>query len=332
MEELSAVLLLQKLLDEAVEQRCSDVHIYTAKDQLIVKFRKHGRLETFLQTEQIGAEVVRRVKALARMDVAESRLPQDGAFRWESEIMQCDVRVSTLPTIHGEAMVMRLFPEQKGPLDFCSLGMNHKQCQIVTDVLNSSAGMVMVTGPTNSGKTTTLYAMMLHLARAGRKVVSIEDPVERPLEDCQQVQVRETIGVTFDVGLRAVLRHDPDVIMIGEIRDDKTARAAVRAALTGHLVLTTTHSNDAVGALIRLVEFGVARSFVADVVRGIVVQSFVDTGADRGNQNQVTGDRAPEFEVVRITPEVAQRLGSDAPWWSVRKALSEHACNSEVRV
>jgi general secretion pathway protein E len=330
MEELSAVLLLHKVLDEALEQRCSDVHIYTAKDQLIVKFRKHGRLETFLRTEQIGADVVRRVKALARMDVAEARLPQDGAFRWESETMQCDVRASTLPTIHGEAVVLRLFPEQKGPIDFSSLGMNDVQCRFVVDVLSNDAGMVMVTGPTNSGKTTTLYAMMLHLARAGRKVVSIEDPVERPLEDCQQVQVRETIGITFDVGLRAVLRHDPDVIMIGEIRDDKTARAAVRAALTGHLVLTTTHSNDAVGALIRLVEFGISRSLVADVVRGIVVQAFVHTEASR--DNPVVRERAPEFEVVRITPAVAQLLGSDTPWWSVRKALFEHVCDSEVRV
>jgi general secretion pathway protein E len=322
MEELSAVFLLQRMLNDALEHRCSDIHIFLGKgSSAVVKFRVDGVLSTYLEANGVGPELVRRIKALARMDLAESRLPQDGSFHWESEVAQCDVRVSTLPTIHGEAVVMRLFPERRGPLDFSSLGMNRSQCQDVQRMLIHTSGLILVSGPTNSGKTTTLYAMMLQLARMGRKVISIEDPVEMPLEDCQQVEVRERVGVTFDVGLRALLRHDPDVIMIGEIRDERSAQAAVRAALTGHLVLSTTHAPDAVGAMIRLVEFGVPRSLLATIIKGIVVQAFPPSNRPRA----VTGsarERHPLFGVVPITSALAECIASDMPWSQVRSELT----------
>jgi type II secretory ATPase GspE/PulE/Tfp pilus assembly ATPase PilB-like protein len=313
------------MLNDALEHRCSDIHIFLGKgSSVVVKFRVAGVLSNYVEADGIGLDLVRRIKALARMDLAESRLPQDGSFHWESETAQCDVRVSTLPTIHGEAVVMRLFPEQRGSLDFTSLGMNRSQSQDVLHMLGHTSGLILVTGPINSGKTTTLYAMMLQLARMGRKVISIEDPVEMPVADCQQVEVRERVGVTFDVGLRALLRHDPDVIMIGEIRDEGSAQAAVRAALTGHLVLSTTHAPDAVGAMVRLVEFNVPRSLLATVMRGIVVQAFPPSHKPRA----VTGtarERHPLFGVVPITPVLAECIAADTPWYQVRSQLLQSA-------
>lgn len=322
MEERSAVFLLQKMLDDALEYRCTDIHIYASKSDVIVKFRVNGELMTYSRSPDGGMDVVRRIKALSRMDVAESRLPQDGAFHWESDAIACDIRVSTLPTIHGEAVVMRLFPEYRGPLDFGGLGMNPSQCQSVAALLANRAGLILVCGPINSGKTTTLYAMMLQLARDGRKVVSIEDPVEIALDDCQQVEVRERVGVTFDVGLRALLRHDPDVIMIGEVRDETSAHAAVRAALTGHLVLTTTHAPDAVGALIRMIGFGVPRTLLADVIQGIVVQDFRPAiGQNRlVNGNRI--ERRPVFAIVNITRDLRERLAGDATWVQIRQQVT----------
>ncbi|WP_051321797.1 GspE/PulE family protein [Alicyclobacillus contaminans] len=316
MEELSVVLFLQKMLDDALIRDCSDIHLYTAGTQLVVKFRRQGELTTYTRTEQFGADVVRRIKALARMDIADSRVPQDGAFHWESDTAECDVRVSTLPTIHGEAAVMRLFTQYKAPLDFSALGMTAPQARMVRQMLTQPSGLILVVGPTNSGKTTTLYAMVTDIARCGRKVVCIEDPVERSLEDCQQVQVRESVGITFDVGVRAVLRHDPDVLMIGEIRDGATASAAVRAALTGHLVLSTTHAKDPVGAFARLADLGVSRSALAEVTVGVVHQAFPHSSGERQTQR-----RSPVFHTLRIEGQIAKWLGSEASWWEVREHL-----------
>ncbi|MBX5437607.1 MAG: Flp pilus assembly complex ATPase component TadA [Alicyclobacillaceae bacterium] len=274
MEELSAVVLLGRILDDALARGSSDVHLHAGLGDLTVHLRTAGHIEPYLHVKDLGASVIRRVKALAKMDVAESRVPQDGSFRWHTDAAECDVRAAVIPTVAGETAVLRLLSRRKEAISFTSLGMTEQQSAQLNRILQTGSGLVLAAGPTSSGKTTTLYAMMVQLARWGRHVVSIEDPVEMPLPDCQQVEVRERIGVTFDAGLRALLRHDPDVIMIGEIRDDQTARTALRASVTGHLVLSTTHAKDVAGAVQRLVGFGLPKSVVTDVLRAVVVQEL----------------------------------------------------------
>ncbi|MCL6445363.1 MAG: GspE/PulE family protein [Alicyclobacillus sp.] len=275
MEELSAAVLLQRILDDALMRRSTDVHLHAGQDELIVQFRVGGQLQPYLRLGQQAGVVVRRVKALAKMDVAESRVPQDGAFTWESEFAKCDVRVAAIPTRGGEALVLRLLPQTQSSVSFEMLGMTSDQAAQVRKLLTQPSGMVLVAGATGSGKTTTLYAMMLQLARSGRHVVSIEDPVERPLAGCQQIEVRERFGITFDAGLRALLRHDPDVIMVGEIRDRETADIAIRAALTGHFVYSTLHTNDAPSAITRLTDMGVENYLISSSLVAVLAQRLV---------------------------------------------------------
>ncbi|MCL6548766.1 MAG: Flp pilus assembly complex ATPase component TadA [Alicyclobacillus sp.] len=257
MEELSAAVLLGRILDDALARGSSDVHLHADRNHLTVHLRVSGRIEPYLRVPDLGPPVIRRIKALAKMDVAESRIPQDGSFRWHTDAADCDVRAAVIPTVAGETAVLRLLSRYREPVSFTDLGMTDSQAERMNAILQNTSGLILTAGPTGSGKTTTLYAMMVQLSRWGRHVVSIEDPVEMPLPDCQQVEVRERIGVTFDAGLRALLRHDPDVIKVGEIRDEQTARVALRAGMTGHLVLSTTHARDAAGAVARLLEFGV---------------------------------------------------------------------------
>ncbi len=336
MEEVSAVLLLQNILNEALERRCSDVHLHSFRDELVVEFREQGQLTPFLQLQGQGQSVLRRVKALARMDVADSRFPQDGSFTWQSETMRCDIRAASLPTVSGEALVLRLFPEQREPLTFTKLGMTHEQAARVDQLLHHTTGLMLVAGPTGSGKTTTLYAMMLQLARWGRRIVSIEDPVEIPLPECQQMEVRERIGITFELGLKALLRQDPDAIMIGEIRDEQTARTALRAALTGHLVLSTTHARDIVTAAARLADFGVSRSLVGDVLRAVVVQELlaVTCNSCQGNGCKAcdhTGygrDRQALFSIYEMNDQFRSLFSSELSWADLRLKMNHFHPNA----
>lgn len=331
MEDLSTVLLFHNIFADALRAGCSDIHLYPTKDgQVVVQFRVAGRLSLYARLEELGLDLVRRIKALSRMDVAESRLPQDGSFQWASETLSasCDVRVATLPTIYGEAMVLRLLSANHRCLTFSTLGLSESQSQTLVTLLRNGAGMVLVAGPTGSGKTTTLYTMMLQLASWGKKVVSIEDPVEMALSDCHQVEVRERTGVTFEVGLKALLRQDPDVIMVGEIRDELTAKTVLRASLTGHLVLSTTHANDIVGAAARIVDLGASRSIVGDVLRGVVIQhrktGVPSTGiAERRNalSNGVCHETIPAFQVQTMTEHLSRLLSSDLSWHEVRTQL-----------
>jgi general secretion pathway protein E len=329
-EDLSAVLLFHNILSEAMEKGCSDIHLYPTNDgQVAVQFRIKGQLQAYARLETLGLDLVRRVKALARMDITETRIPQDGAFQWESEALStsCDIRVATLPTIYGEAMVLRLLSARHSSLTFSALGMSEHQAHLLVSLLHGSNGMVLVAGPTGSGKTTTLYTMMLQLASWGKKVVSIEDPVEMALADCHQVEVREKTGVTFEVGLKALLRQDPDVIMVGEIRDESTARTALRAALTGHLVLSTTHAFDIVGAAARLVDFGASRSLVGEVLRGVVVQHR--RGRNEPNEREAQGEYthaphqtgSPQFDIQTMGEPFVSWLSSGLAWQEMRNQM-----------
>jgi general secretion pathway protein E len=327
-EEWSTAVLLQQILDDAVEHRCSDVHLFPHREGIRVQVRRDGRLHPYAELPAQAAGIIRKVKALARMDVAETRIPQDGSFHWDAKTTACDVRVATLPTIHGETVVLRLFPAKRTCWTFEDLGMPGDQVQEVTRLLQANHGMILVAGGTGTGKTTTLYTMMWHLSNAGKRVVSIEDPVERAVENCHQVEVRERAGMTFSAGVRAVLRNDPDVIMVGEIRDEATAQAAVRAALSGHLVLSTTHAGDWIGAAIRLAELGVPRSVVGEVLHAVIVQERTPA-ARLADVHPAEGERSAEwqakFEVHRMHPEAAAWIASDAPWPEVRRRLQQEA-------
>lgn len=338
MEELSVGLILQQVLNDALDTECSDVHIFTVGDELVVQYRSQGRLTQVLRVPDEGPTVLRRIKALAKMDVAESRIPQDGAFHWVSESHESSVRVASLPTIDGEAMVLRLLPKRRTSPDLSALGLSLTQAKRVGELLEAESGLLLVAGPTSSGKTTTLYAMMEQLSRMGRRVVSIEDPVEQILEDCHQLQVRERIGVTFDVGLRAALRQDPDVIMVGEIRDELTARTALRAALTGHLVLSTTHAKDLVGAVARLVDLGLERALVSEVLTGIIIQRLekrhgtVLEDTNMGTTGLPVEERVGLFTIHSMTPELAKLFASNLSWPSVRQHISRMGQSARYEV
>ncbi len=326
MEDLSTAVLLQRILDDALLAGASDVHIHAQENDLIVQFRVDGILQNYVALQQNGDSIVRRIKALARMDITETRIPQDGSFHWESDKEECDVRVASLPTVDGEAVVLRLLIRAKAPLSFTDLGMTEMQSKLVLNLLESQTGLILVSGPTGAGKTTTLYAMMLQLSRFGRHVISIEDPVEMMVSECRQMEVRERIGVTFDTGLRSLLRQDPDAIMIGEIRDEQTARVALRAAMTGRLVLSTTHAKDVIGAAARLVEFGLSRALVGDVLCAVInqhlypVQCLNCRGTDcitcRGT-GYVAG-RVAQFDGQPMTMSLSSLIASELPWSEVR--------------
>ncbi|RIV29156.1 hypothetical protein D2Q93_00845 [Alicyclobacillaceae bacterium I2511] len=325
--ESPAISFLQVLLTKAVALGCSDVHLFTVGGKL----QSQGRLGNSIVPLDVplevpdGQSVLRRIKVLAGLDVAESRLPQDGAFHWHAASFLCDVRVATLPTVQGETAVLRLLPIQtQEENSLQSLGMSPDQIVGVRTLLERSTGLVAVAGSTGSGKTTTLYALMLELVRQGKRVVSIEDPVEQVLSGCHQVQVREKVGISFESGLRACLRHDPDVIMVGEVRDGKTAQVAVRAALTGHLVLTTTHANDFIGTAIRLADLGIPRNTIGEVLKAVVMQKLYTSRTFRDSpplDGMAIVKRTGVFSLNTVTPEQAEWISSDLNWVSVRTAV-----------
>lgn len=331
MEDLSTAVLLQQILDDAISYHATDVHLHTSRTSLMVKFRVAGVVMDYLKIGETGEPILRRIKALARMDVVESRLPQDGSFRWVTDRESCDVRVATLPIVDGEAIVLRLLFSELRVNSLTDLGMTEAQSEAVSSVLMSGTGLLLVAGPTGVGKTTTLYTMMAQLARLGRNVVSIEDPVEKPLADCRQMEVRERLGITFELGLKAILRHDPDAVMIGEIRDEATARVALRAALSGRLVLSTTHAKDVIGAAARLVDFGLSRSLVGDVLTAVVVQ-YRATTSFMASQEMIDHASAADFHTANgrvkfivecMTPQLSALLASDLNWAELRIGWEE---------
>lgn len=268
--------LLQSIFEDAVQVRASDIHIEPDETVLRIRQRVDGVLqENILNEVSIAAALVLRLKLMASLDISEKRLPQDGRFQINVKQHKIDVRISTMPVQYGESVVMRLLDQSAGVLTLDDTGMPPAMLARLRRLIRSPHGMILVTGPTGSGKTTTLYGMLSELNQAGSKIITVEDPVEYRLPRINQVQVNPKIDLTFSRVLRTTLRQDPDIIMVGEMRDQETAEMGLRGALTGHLVLSTLHTNDAVSSTLRLVDMGAAPYLVASALRAIIAQRLV---------------------------------------------------------
>ena len=276
--EAPVIRMVNLLISRAVEMRASDIHIEPFERKLKVRYRIDGVLrEVDAPPTRLRAAVISRVKLMAKLNIAEMRLPQDGRIRLVIRGKEIDLRVSTVPSMHGESVVLRVLDKGSVALDFPTLGFEKKVLKSYLDLLDRPHGILLVTGPTGSGKTTTLYTSLLRLNTGERKILTVEDPIEYQLEGINQVQVKPQIGLGFANVLRSFLRQDPDVIMIGEIRDLETAEIAVQAALTGHKVLSTLHANDAATTITRLLDMGVDDYLLTSTVNGVVAQRLVRT-------------------------------------------------------
>nr|WP_275659576.1 GspE/PulE family protein [Shewanella insulae] len=274
--ETTVVKLLQSIFEDAVQMRASDIHIEPGDKVLRIRQRIDGQLqENTLQEVNIASALVLRLKLMAGLDISEKRLPQDGRFHMEIKGHKIDVRMSTMPIYHGESVVMRLLDQSAGLLTLDETGMPPEMLARVRKQIKRPHGMLLVTGPTGSGKTTTLYGVLSELNTADRKIITVEDPVEYQLPRINQVQVNHKIGLDFSNVLRTTLRQDPDIIMVGEMRDQETVEIGLRGALTGHFVLSTLHTNDAVTSALRLLDMGAASYLVASALRVIIAQRLV---------------------------------------------------------
>jgi general secretion pathway protein E len=317
-DDAALIQFVNKLLLDAVNARASDIHIEPAQKELIVRYRVDGVLvPTQLPRElkKFQGAIISRLKIMANLDIAEKRLPQDGRIRLKLQGRELDVRVSVLPVIHGEGVCLRVL-DQSGAAarGLEQVGFSPEHARSFRRMLDAPHGIVLVTGPTGSGKSTTLYAGLRELDRDTLKVITVEDPVEYRLDGISQIQVKDKIGLTFARGLRSILRHDPDVVMIGEIRDQETAEISVQAALTGHLVLSTLHTNDASGAIPRLVDMGVEPYLVAATVEGLIAQRLLRRICARcgrdGPPNDL--DRAALLDLGLDLATVRRGAGCDA--------------------
>ena len=274
--ETTVVKLLQSIFEDAVQMRASDIHIEPGENALRIRQRIDGQLhENVLPEVNIAAALVLRLKLMAGLDISEKRLPQDGRFHMEIKGHKIDVRMSTMPIYHGESVVMRLLDQSAGLLTLNETGMPPEMLARIRRQIKRPHGMLLVTGPTGSGKTTTLYGVLSELNTADRKIITVEDPVEYQLPRINQVQVNHKIGLGFSNVLRTTLRQDPDIIMVGEMRDQETVEIGLRGALTGHFVLSTLHTNDAVTSALRLLDMGAAAYLVASALRVIIAQRLV---------------------------------------------------------
>ncbi|HEY7462101.1 MAG TPA: type II secretion system ATPase GspE [Gemmatimonadota bacterium] len=274
--------LVNFLILEAARRRASDIHFEALENSLKVRYRIDGRLqEVTTPPKKLQAAITSRIKIMAEMNIAERRLPQDGRIRLKVADKDLDLRISTIPTLHGESVVMRLLDKGGARLDLEELGMDVETVERFVRLIGAPHGVLLVTGPTGSGKTTTLYAALERLNAQENKILTVEDPVEYQLPGVNQVPVKTKIGMTFARALRHILRQDPDIIMVGEMRDFETAEIAIQAALTGHLVFSTLHTNDAPAAVTRLIEMGIEDYLVASAVNGILAQRLVRTLCQR---------------------------------------------------
>jgi general secretion pathway protein E len=275
-EDAPIIRLINALLTEAVKVNASDIHIETFEKQLVVRFRVDGVLREMVKPKRALAPLlVSRIKVMAKLDIAEKRVPQDGRISLRVGGREVDIRVSTIPASNGERVVLRLLDKQAGRLNLTSLGMAEGDSQALNQLLQQPHGILLVTGPTGSGKTTSLYAGLTRLNDKSRNILTVEDPIEYNLDGIGQTQVNTKAEMTFARGLRAILRQDPDVVMIGEIRDLETAEIAVQASLTGHLVLSTLHTNNAIGAVTRLHDMGIEPFLLSSSLVGVVAQRLV---------------------------------------------------------
>lgn len=275
-EEAPIIKLVTQIISEAVKNRASDIHVEPLEDKFRVRYRIDGVLhEVPGPPKQLQPSIISRLKIMAGMNIAEKRLPQDGRIRIQGMGKDLDLRVSTLPALYGESVVMRILDKASFMLGLKELGFLHEDADTFEKLIHLPYGMLLITGPTGSGKTTTLYASLSYINKPNKKLITVEDPVEYQISGINQVHVKPSIGLTFALGLRTMLRQAPDVIMVGEIRDFETASIAVQAALTGHLLFSTLHTNDAAGAFTRLIDMGVKSYLVSSTVQAVMAQRLV---------------------------------------------------------
>ncbi len=277
-QEASVVRLVNEIMVEAVDTRASDVHIESQGSGLVIRYRVDGILNTQPVPPEINrfqAAIISRLKIMARLNIAEKRLPQDGRIKLRVHGREIDIRLSVIPMIHGESIVMRILDKGAMKFDLQNLGMDPETYRIYSQLIRLPHGIILVTGPTGSGKTTTLYSSLLEIKSPENKIITTEDPVEYQLDGINQIQVHPKIGLTFAASLRSILRHDPDIVLVGEIRDAETAENAIQASLTGHTVFSTLHTNDAAGAFTRIVDMGIEPFLVASTIEGVMAQRLV---------------------------------------------------------
>jgi type II secretion system protein E len=364
--EASVVRLVNEILLEALQLRASDVHIESQPSGIKIRYRIDGLLHPQPVPPEINrfqAAIISRLKIMARLNIAEKRLPQDGRMKLRVAGREVDVRVSVMPMIHGEGIVMRLLDKSAMEFSLQKLGMSEELYVAYSELISLPHGIILVTGPTGCGKTTTLYSSLLEIKDEATKIVTTEDPVEYQLEGINQIQVHPKIGLTFGRTLRSILRHDPDVLLIGEIRDLETAENAIQASLTGHMVFSTLHTNDAAGAFTRLVDMGLEPFLVASTLEGVMAQRLVRTLCGHCREPyQPTVDELPKdfpwkdfkdrgeplyrevgcrechqagyhgrrgiFELLRATERIRQLAHDRANSWDIRKAAHEEGMHS----
>lgn len=286
--------LLNEIIETGIKNRASDIHLEPKEESFKIRYRIDGILQNEKTIEKsLQAPLISRIKILVNLDISESRLPQDGRTNYQN----ADLRVSTLPTIFGEKAVLRILKKGQTLLPLNELGMKKEELDAYRNLIGRRAGIILVSGPTGSGKTTTLYATLKELNSAENNIITIEDPVEYILENITQIQVNNKTGLTFEKGLRSILRQDPDIIFIGEIRDFETAQIAIQAALTGHLVLATIHTQDAVSSVCRLIDIGIKNYLVSATLLGTLSQRLL---------RKKEGGRVGVFEVFSLTEEVRE--------------------------
>ena len=362
-EGASIVRFVNQILTEAIELRATDVHIEPFENTLRVRYRIDGVLQeasVASEVKQFQAAIVSRLKILSKLDIAEKRVPQDGRIKILIADHEIDVRVSVIPMLYGEAVVLRLLDRSSVLLGLDRLGMSGRDLDVMMTILERPHGIILVTGPTGSGKTTSLYAGLSHINDIQRKIITIEDPIEYQLHGINQIQVSRKAGLTFASGLRSILRHDPDVILVGEIRDVETAEIAIQASLTGHLVFSTLHTNDAPTALTRLVDMGIEPYLVASSLEAVVAQRLVRVicsecreeleGSELERLKQRFGDKLPArlykgqgcrrcqgtgyrgrmgiFEMMVVTDEVRSLILENASPRALREASAKQGMTS----
>lgn len=295
-EDAPVVKLLQTMFDDATQVRASDVHIEPQEGRLVIRFRIDGALHLQMEADnKIGPALVLRLKLMSGLDISEKRMPQDGRFQIRVRDQGVDVRIATCPTQNGESVVMRLLRQEGGMVSLDKLGMPAPMLQRFRAIIRRSNGMVLVTGPTGSGKTTTLYAALAEINTIDQKIITVEDPVEYRLPGINQVQINEKIDLSFSRVLRSTLRQDPDVILIGEMRDTETAQIGLRAAMTGHLVFSTLHTRDAAGTLFRLIDMGTPRFMVATAVQAVIAQRLLRKICESCSQPHIPSPQEAEW-------------------------------------
>ena len=311
-DEAPIIRLINAILSEAIQDQASDIHLETYQKNFYVRFRIDGILKEIVQPPRALANlIISRIKVMAELDIAEKRVPQDGRMSLKLGGREIDVRVSTLPSVHGERIVLLLLDKQEQSIDLSTLGMDDSDRVRLLELLALSHGILLVTGPTGSGKTTTLYASLNHINDRRTNILTVEDPVEYHIDGISQTQVNNKAGMTFSRGLRAILRQDPDVVMVGEIRDLETMQIAVQASLTGHLVLSTLHTNSAAGAVTRLMDMGVEPFLLSSSLVGVLAQRLVRKLCPQCRQVHKIGEVEKQLFDGLTTPAIIYQANPD---------------------